>query len=126
MRNRVDWGIGENDKVGVFIGTLFEFSNLDTYLEQFPLVLKEIPDTEPVISTRLPSVTREFGEDNGIIYVNEPQEVIATALEFAHSGKAGHEVANARRFVENMRWDSVVDRFETTLNDATVGSPRSS
>ena len=97
-------GIGESDKAIVFIGTLFEFSGLDTYLEQFSLVLKEIPDAKPAISTRFPSVTREFGEDNGIIYVNEPQEVIATTLELARSGKAEHEGAKARRFVENMGW----------------------
>jgi len=42
-------GIDENDRVIVFIGTLFEFSGLDTYLEQFSLVLKEIPDAKLVI-----------------------------------------------------------------------------
>lgn len=42
-------GIGESDKVVVFIGTLFEFSGLDSYLEQFPLVLKEIPNARLVI-----------------------------------------------------------------------------
>jgi hypothetical protein len=117
--------ICENDRVVVSIGTLFEFSGLDTYPEQFPLILKETPDAKLVISTRLPGVTREFGEDNGIIYVHEPQEVIATALELARSGKVEHEGAKARRFVENMGWDSVVDKFETALNDIIVGSPGS-
>lgn len=42
-------GIGENDKVIVFIGTLFEFSGLDLYLEQFPTVLKEFPEAKLVI-----------------------------------------------------------------------------
>jgi glycosyltransferase involved in cell wall biosynthesis len=80
---------------------------------------------KPVISTRLPGVVREFGEDNGIIYVHEPQEVIATAFELARSGKAKLEGAKARRFVENMGWDSVVDKFEATLNNIVVRSPRS-
>lgn len=41
--------INENDKVIVFIGTLFEFSGLDRYVEQFPRVLKEIPEAKLVI-----------------------------------------------------------------------------
>ena len=41
--------ITEEDKVIVFIGTLFEFSGLDSYLEQFPKVVKEIPETKLII-----------------------------------------------------------------------------
>lgn len=33
----------------MFIGTLFEFSGLDSYLEQFPRVVKEIPETKLII-----------------------------------------------------------------------------
>jgi len=98
----------------------------ETMRDIVPIKLYEyMAMAKPVISTRLPGVIREFGEDNGIIYVSEPQEVIATALELAHSGKAKVEGAKARRFVENMGWDSVVDKFETALNDIVVGSPRS-
>ena len=42
-------GITENDRVIVFIGTLFEFSGLDKYIAQFPKVLKEVPDAKLVI-----------------------------------------------------------------------------
>ena len=42
-------GIDETDKVIVFIGTLFEFSGLDKYVQQFPKVLKEVPDAKLVI-----------------------------------------------------------------------------
>ena len=41
--------ITEGDKVIVFVGTLFEFSGLDSYLEQFPKVVKEIPETKLII-----------------------------------------------------------------------------
>jgi len=100
--------------------------NNETMRDIVPIKLYEyMAMGKPVISTRLPGVTREFGEDNGIIYVHEPQEVIATALELAHSGKVKLEGAKARRFVENMGWDSVVDKFETALNDIIVASPGS-
>jgi glycosyltransferase involved in cell wall biosynthesis len=42
-------GINEDDKVIVFIGTLFEFSGLDSYLKQFPKVIKEIPEAKLII-----------------------------------------------------------------------------
>lgn len=41
--------ITEGDKVIVFIGTLFEFSGLDSYLKQFPKVVKEIPKVKLII-----------------------------------------------------------------------------
>jgi hypothetical protein len=83
---------------------------LDTYPGQFPLVLKGTTDAKLVIRTGLRGVAKEFGENSRTIYVNEPQEVIATALELARSGKVKHE--------------SAMDGFETTLNDTTVDSPR--
>jgi len=42
-------GLTEENKVILFIGTLFEFSGLDLYLEQFPAVLKEFPEAKLVI-----------------------------------------------------------------------------
>jgi glycosyltransferase involved in cell wall biosynthesis len=42
-------GIAKNDKVVVFIGTLFEFSGLDLYLEQFPIVRREVPEAKLII-----------------------------------------------------------------------------
>jgi glycosyltransferase involved in cell wall biosynthesis len=42
-------GITEDNKVIVFIGTLFEFSGLDSYLGQFPKVIKEFPEAKLII-----------------------------------------------------------------------------
>lgn len=39
----------KDDKVIVFIGTLFEFSGLDSYLEHFPKVVNEVPETKLII-----------------------------------------------------------------------------
>jgi phosphatidylinositol alpha-1,6-mannosyltransferase len=46
---RRKWGLGESDKVIVFIGTLFEFSGLDAFIPQFPQVIKEIPEAKLLI-----------------------------------------------------------------------------
>jgi glycosyltransferase involved in cell wall biosynthesis len=42
-------GITDDNKVILFIGTLFEFSGLDKYLKQFPKVLKEFPQARLII-----------------------------------------------------------------------------
>jgi len=43
------WGLGEKDKVVVFIGTLFKFSGLDGFIRQFPGVIEEIPEAKLLI-----------------------------------------------------------------------------
>jgi glycosyltransferase involved in cell wall biosynthesis len=42
-------GIADEDKVIVFTGTFFEFSGLDSYIEQFPKVVKEIPEVKLIL-----------------------------------------------------------------------------
>lgn len=47
LRKRL--GLSEDDLVVLYIGTLFEFSGLDIYLEQFSRVVKKIPKAKLVI-----------------------------------------------------------------------------
>lgn len=46
---RRKWGLNERDQIIVFIGTLFEFSGLDTFIHQFPEVIKQIPKAKLLI-----------------------------------------------------------------------------
>ena len=50
LREKLD--INRDDKVIVFIGTLFDFSGVDQYIEQFPKVIKAIPEAKLVIVGR--------------------------------------------------------------------------
>lgn len=43
------WGVGDNDSIIVFIGTLFDFSGLDTFIRQFPGVIREAPEAKLLI-----------------------------------------------------------------------------
>jgi len=43
------WGFTGSDPVIVFIGTLFEFSGLDGFLDQFPRLVKEVPEAKLLI-----------------------------------------------------------------------------
>ncbi|MFC2066156.1 glycosyltransferase [Chloroflexota bacterium] len=46
---RRKWGIDEKDKVVIFMGTLFEFSGLDTLIPRFPEVVKQVPEAKLLI-----------------------------------------------------------------------------
>jgi len=43
------WGFGEDDQVVVFVGTLFDFSGLDSFICRFPEVIKQIPSAKLLI-----------------------------------------------------------------------------
>jgi len=72
---------------------------------------------KPVISTRLPGVMKEFGEGNGVVYVDKPEEVVAKALELVRTGQARELGLKARKFVERNSWDKITDEFERILNE---------
>ena len=72
---------------------------------------------KPVIATRLPGIVKEFGDDNGIIYVNKPENVVAKALELIRNGDYKELGARARSFVEKYSWDTITDEFERTLEE---------
>ncbi len=46
---RLKWGIGKEDKVILFIGTLFDFSGLDDFIPHFPKVLAAVPSARLLI-----------------------------------------------------------------------------
>jgi glycosyltransferase involved in cell wall biosynthesis len=69
----------------------------------------------PVIATRLPGLVREFGEDNGVLYVDKPEGVLKLAEELEESNRIQSEGIKARKFVEPSSWDVVVIDFEEKL-----------
>lgn len=73
---------------------------------------------KPVISSRLPGVMTEFGNNNGVIYADGQMEVLKKAVELAASRRRIRECGNrAREFVEENSWDKIVGRFEAILDD---------
>jgi len=73
---------------------------------------------KPVISTRLPGVMKEFGEGNGVVYVDSPEEVVTRAVEFTKNGGVEELGAKARRFVARYSWENITDEFEKILEEA--------
>jgi predicted HTH domain antitoxin len=67
---------------------------------------------KPVVTTKLPGVMKEFGEGNGVIYVDRPEDALRRAVELIESGMIEEYGPAARRFVGTCGWDDVVDEFE--------------
>jgi len=73
---------------------------------------------KPVIATRLSGVMKEFGESNGIIYVDRPEDVLEKAIQLAADGNLKELGAKAKSFVERNSWDNIADEFEGILTEA--------
>ena len=72
---------------------------------------------KPVISTRLPGVMREFGKDNGVVYVDAPADAIVKAKSLVKDGKIGKLGDKARKFVQKYSWDNITDEFEKVIEE---------
>jgi glycosyltransferase involved in cell wall biosynthesis len=70
---------------------------------------------KPVIATRLPGLVKEFGENNGVLYIDKPEEVLKLAEELEESNRIQSEGIKAREFVQPNSWDIVVGEFEQKL-----------
>lgn len=71
----------------------------------------------PVIATKLPGVMEEFGESNGVVYIDKPEDVIVKALQLIQSGTVKELGLKARKFVERNSWDNITDEFERILEE---------
>lgn len=72
---------------------------------------------KPVIATNLPGVRREFGEDNGVLYVEQPEDVVTKALELVNSGNIIELGLKSCNFASKNTWDNVANDFEKILKD---------
>ena len=76
---------------------------------------------KPVIVTKLPGIMKEFGNDNGVIYVDKPEDVLKRAFELIDKGSINKEGRRARKFVEKLSWDNLTDDFEGVLEEIIQG-----
>jgi glycosyltransferase involved in cell wall biosynthesis len=73
---------------------------------------------KPVISTHLPGVLAEFGQNNGIIYVNKPADVIKKAIEMRGNNQLYSTGLKARKFVEKQSWETITEEFQELIEEA--------
>jgi glycosyltransferase involved in cell wall biosynthesis len=70
---------------------------------------------KPIISTKLHGMISEFGINNGIVYVDQPEDIIAKAVELANSMILGELGLKARRYVESKNWNIITNKYEKIL-----------
>lgn len=75
---------------------------------------------KPIISTVLPGIVKEFGEDNGVLYSDRPAEVLERAVELLEKNLIGVNGTKARKFVEKYSWEKISNEFENTLRKAIL------
>ena len=63
-------------------------------------------------------VMKEFGEGNGVLYVDRPEDVVAKAIELVQNSSVEKLGAKARSFVERYNWDTITDEFQNILEEA--------
>jgi glycosyltransferase involved in cell wall biosynthesis len=72
---------------------------------------------KPVIASRLPGVMKEFGEGNGVVYIDKPEDAIRKALELVEKGVVQELGTKARKFAERYDWENIADEFEKILQE---------
>jgi len=73
---------------------------------------------KPVITTKLPGIMKEFGEGNGVVYVDKPEDSVTKAIELVENASVKELGLKARSFVETNCWDNITDEFERVLEGA--------
>ena len=72
---------------------------------------------KPVISTKLSGIIKEFGFNNGVIYVDTPEETLTAADELVKADMLHEMGMKSRAFVEPKDWARITDCFEKCLED---------
>jgi glycosyltransferase involved in cell wall biosynthesis len=70
---------------------------------------------KPVISTKLPGVMKEFGTENGVVYIDTPEDAIGKALDLIKIGQIEELGKKANEFVNKCNWDYITDCFESVI-----------
>ncbi|MHA2153593.1 MAG: glycosyltransferase family 4 protein, partial [Candidatus Thorarchaeota archaeon] len=67
---------------------------------------------KPVIVTKLPGVMKEFGKNNGIVYVDHPEDVVEQAKVIHNDEKLYNDLSHAAlQFSESLDWEEITGRF---------------
>lgn len=99
---------------------LLPFHYIETTRDIAPMKIYDyMAMKKPVISTKLPGMIAEFGENNGVVYVDKPADIIEKALELAARENLAELGARVReKFVEGYSWDNITAELERILKDA--------
>lgn len=75
---------------------------------------------KPVIASKLPGVMKEFGEGNGVVYIDRPEDAVEKALALVKNGNLEELGKKARNFAEKYDWEKKADEFERILRESSA------
>lgn len=70
---------------------------------------------KPVIATRLYGLEKEFGNDNGVVYIDHPNDVLNKVNYLIKNQKIAENGTKALKFVENNNWNNIANEFEKNI-----------
>ncbi|MCO5383607.1 MAG: glycosyltransferase family 4 protein [Methanosarcina barkeri] len=70
---------------------------------------------KPVIATKLYGLVKEFEENNGVIYIDNPLNVLDKVKYLIKNQSLKREGQKGLEFVEKNNWDKITDDFELVL-----------
>lgn len=72
---------------------------------------------KPIISTSLSGILKEFGDGNGVIYVDEPTEVLERAIKLKEQRLIEIYGIKSRNFVEGHSWYLITNCFDDLIQN---------
>ena len=61
---------------------------------------------------------KEFGEGNGVIYVEKPEEVLKKAVKVAEDGQKLRKLRmRTSKYVQRYSWEAITNQFEELLKE---------
>lgn len=92
--------------------------NVPTMQNIVPIKMYEyMAGGKPVIATRLPGIMKEFGDGNGILYVDNSEDILEKAMKSLDPSLMKMEGKKAMNFVKENDWFKIVDDFERILDE---------
>jgi len=72
---------------------------------------------KPVIATNLSGIMKEFGTNNGVVYIDKPDEAVQKAITLSDPGERSEFGTKSRQFVEPNDWNAITHTFEKCLEE---------
>lgn len=70
---------------------------------------------KPVIATNLPGLKKEFGNNNGIIYIENPEQTLEKAIYLYENYMIKSEGNKASLYSRDQDWNKITSEFESIL-----------
>jgi glycosyltransferase involved in cell wall biosynthesis len=88
-------------------------------------IIEYMAAKKPVIASELSGLVKEFGYDNGVIYISGPNDTISAAYRLKETGLLKQQGVRAQEAVRGNDWDVLVSEFENLLLNVLGSKPTS-